>query len=122
MYTLYKYLIITTILCSGYTSYTQEILTKNIKKTFDITNAGELLVDNKYGNISFTGWDKNKVAVTIDIKVTHKKKETAKTLLERIKVETKKTVDFVSITSVISNESTSFFSRFLNKVNRENYI
>jgi hypothetical protein len=117
MYTLYKHIIIVAILCSGFTSYAQEILTKNIKKTFDMTNTGELLVDNKYGNVSFTGWDKNKVAITINIKVTHKKKETAKTLLERIDIETKKAGDFVSLTSTISDESSSFFSRYFNKVN-----
>ncbi|MEC3908143.1 hypothetical protein VOI54_14020 [Tamlana sp. 2201CG12-4] len=117
MCTFYKYIVILSIIFSGFAIHGQETLTKQIDKTFDMTNTGELLLDNKYGDVSFTGWDKNKIVITANIKVTHKKRDHAKTLLNRIEVESKSAGDFLSITSIISEKNSNFFSRYFNKVN-----
>ena len=97
--------------------YSQEVLTKTIEKTYEMTNAGELHLNNKYGNITINGWEENDISIKIDIRVTNKKKENAKTLLNRIVANIKTVDDFVSITSEISEKNTSLFSRYFNKVN-----
>ncbi|GGZ70180.1 hypothetical protein [Algibacter mikhailovii] len=99
------------------TLVSQETQTKTIEKTFKMTNAGELHLDNKHGNITITGWAENKVLITIDVSVTDKKKENAKALLDRIVPEIKSTGDFVSITTLIKEKSSSVFSNYFNKVN-----
>ncbi|WP_298535381.1 hypothetical protein [uncultured Algibacter sp.] len=97
--------------------FSQETLTKTIEKTFKMTNGGELHIDNKHGNVSLKGWDENKVKMILNVEVSHKKKENAKELLDRIVPETKTANDFVSITSAISKKSTSTFSNYFKKVN-----
>ncbi len=101
----------------SYSIQSQEIVTKKIEKTFKMTNAGELHLDNKYGNILITGWNENKTTVVIDIKVSNKKKDNAKDLIDRIIANIKSAGDYVSIASEISDKNTSFFSRYFNKVN-----
>lgn len=98
-------------------THSQETLTKNIAKTIDMTHAGELYINNKYGNVSVTGWNQNSIEIRIDIKVSSKKRDQAKSLLERIDTEIKTAGDFISITSEFSDKNSSFFSRYFNKVN-----
>ena len=97
--------------------HAQETLTKTIEKTFKLTNTGELQLNNKYGNVIINGWEENNAKVTIDVKVTNKKKDNAKTFIDRIKANIRTASNYVSIESEISEENTSFFSRYFNKLN-----
>ncbi len=117
MCTLYKKLAIIAFLATSVSIHAQEMLTKKIEKTFKLTNTGELHLDNKYGRVSINGWDENKAVILIDIKVTNKKKDNAKALLDRIEANIRTATNFVSIKSEISEKNTSFFSRYFNKVN-----
>ncbi|MDO5975986.1 hypothetical protein [Flavivirga jejuensis] len=92
-------------------------MTKTIDEIYKMTNAGELHLDNKYGNVTITGWEENDISIKIEIKVTNKKKENAKILLDRIVSNIRTANDFVNITSEISEKNTSLFSRYFNKVN-----
>lgn len=117
MFTLYKKIVIIAFLAVSVSIQAQETLTKKIEKTFKLTNTGELHLDNKYGNVTINGWDENKATVTIAIKVTNKKKENAKTLIDRIEANIRTSSNYVSVVSEISEKNTSFFSRYFNKVN-----
>ncbi len=117
MYILYKKIIPIALLLLSLSIHSQEVLTKTIEEMYKMTNAGELHLDNKYGNIIINGWEKNNISIKIDIKVTNKKKENAKILLNRIVANIKTANDFVNITSEISEKNTSLFSRYFNKVN-----
>lgn len=101
----------------GLTVSAQETVSKKVEKSYGLTNNGELHLNNKYGDVLINGWDRNAIKLVVDIEVSHKKKENAKDLLDRIDIETKVTNDFVSITSGINEKSTSFFSRYFNKMN-----
>lgn len=114
---LYKKIIPIVLLLLSFSLHSQEVLTKTINKTYKMTHAGELHLDNKYGNITINGWEKNNISIKIDIKVTNKKKETAKILFDRIIPNIKTTNDYISIVSEISEKNTSLFSRYFNKVN-----
>lgn len=117
MHTYYKKIVLITLFIAGFSMYSQETLTKTIEKTFKMSNAGELHLNNKYGNIIINGWDKNSISITIDIKATNKKKDKAKSILDRIETNFKVARDFISITSEISDKNKSLFSRYFNKVN-----
>ncbi len=117
MYTCYKKIVLLVLLMIGFSMHSQETLTKKIEKTFKMTNTGELHLNNKYGNIIVNGWEQNRIELTIDVKVTNKKKDKAKDLLDRIDTDIKEAGDFISITSEISDKNKSLFSRYFNKVN-----
>ncbi|RAJ15870.1 hypothetical protein [Arenibacter echinorum] len=95
----------------------QEKVSKTISETFEMTNAGELQVDNKYGNIAIHGWSKNNIAITVDIVTSHKKRENAQNLLDRIEPRIKTMSDFVAITSEISEKNKGFLAEYFNKAN-----
>lgn len=113
----YKKVILLTCLIAGFSMFSQVKLKKQVKETFNMTNAGELYIDNKYGDVTINGWEENSISVVIDIVVTNKKKDNAKSLLERIVPRIKSTTDFIEIVSEISEKRTSVFSRYFNKVN-----
>ncbi|MEP1488374.1 MAG: hypothetical protein ABJL44_17180 [Algibacter sp.] len=117
MNTYYKNTLLLALFLACFSMFSQTILKNKIEKSFDMTNAGELFIDNKYGDVTINGWNKNTISITIDIKVSNKKAEQAKSLLERIKPNIKTTSDYVNIISEISEKNTSFFSRYFNKVN-----
>ena len=117
MYTCYKKVVLLALIMLSLSMYSQETVTKKIEKVMEMTNAGELNLNNKYGNIMINGWEQNNIEITIDIKVTNKKKDNAKDLLERINAEIKTTGDYIGITSEFSDKNLSIFSRYFNKVN-----
>ncbi len=97
--------------------WAQEKASKNIEKTYPLTNAGELHLENKYGNIIINGWEEKTIQIKAEIQVIKKKKEDAEELLNRIKTKINTTEDFISISSVIEEKSNSIFSRFFDKAN-----
>ncbi len=116
--TFYKSLLLMlTLLFSSNGIWAQEKLSKNIEKTYPLTNAGELHIENKYGNIIINGWDKKTIQINVEIQVTKKKKEDAQELLNRINTKINSTDDFITVSSVIEEKNNSVFSRFFNKAN-----
>lgn len=95
----------------------QEELSKSIEKIYDFTNAGELQLENKYGNIIINGWSQNKIKVSIDIVVNKKDKDDAEDLLARIKPSITTLDQSIIIFSNIEEKSDSFFSKVFNRVN-----
>ncbi|WP_025740042.1 hypothetical protein [Aquimarina pacifica] len=95
----------------------QEKVSKSIEKTYPLTNAGELHLENKYGTIIINGWEKKTAQITMDIKVTKKKKEDAIELLGRINSIINNTEDFITISSVIEEKNPSIISKFFSKAN-----
>ena len=93
------------VLFSVYVGTAQERVSKTVEKTFPLTNAGELQLENKYGNVTLKGWEQNKVVVNITVTVNHRKKENAKDLLERINPKIKSSNGFISIVSEIDNKN-----------------
>jgi hypothetical protein len=102
---------------STFIGFSQETLTRKIEKSYDMTNAGELRIENKYGDIAINGWNKNKIAIAIEVKVTNNKEYKAKEFFNRIETNFKTTSNFVSVVSEISDKDSGFFARYFNKVN-----
>ena len=116
--TSYKHiLVMLTILFSLHTVYAQEKVSKKIEKNYPLTNAGELHLENKYGNIIINGWNQKTIQINIDIQVTKKKKEDADELLQRINPKFTAAEDFINITSIIEEKNSNILSKFFNKTN-----
>lgn len=116
MNTFYKQItVLILILMSNLIIEAQESVSKKIVKKFAFTNQGDLTIDSKYGDIVINGWDKDSVAININVKVTHKKAENAKDLLERIQPKIKVVGNLATINSEIVAKSENFLSNYFNK-------
>ena len=97
----------------------QEKLTKTIEKTIPMNANSAFHIENKYGNIELTGWDKNSVEIIMNVKVYDKnnKEDQAMNLLERIQSEIKIVGDIVTVTSQIVEKNPNAFTSFFSKAN-----
>ncbi len=118
MDTLYKklFFLMVLVIC-GHSIVAQEKVSKQLNETYEMTNSGELYLENKYGDVTVTGWDRDNVSITVDITVTHKKRDNAENLLERISLNIREIEDFITVTSEISEKSAGFFAKYFNKAN-----
>lgn len=61
--------ILSFILALGNTSFSSNIYTKTVSKTFDTKKGNILKIDNKYGNINILNWDKNEISIQLIINI-----------------------------------------------------
>ncbi|MCP4975492.1 MAG: hypothetical protein GY931_04975 [Maribacter sp.] len=101
----------------GHCTTAQVKVSKQVSETYSMTNAGELHLENKYGNINLFGWDKDELSVVIDIVIDHKKKDNAQDLLSRIKPVLKGGDEYVSISYEIEEKNNGFFANLFDKAN-----
>ena len=101
----------------GFAAMAQEKVSKKTTKTYPFSNAGELHLENKYGNINIYGWTKDEVSITVNISVTDKKKENANDLLDRIKPIIRRSDKYISVNYEIGEKSSGFFSNLFEKAN-----
>jgi len=98
-------------------SVTAQKVSKKVNKTFAMTDAGELHLQNKYGDINLYGWDKDEVSIEVAITAYHRKKENAEDLLERFNLVVHDNDDFVSVKSKIAEKSRGWFARLIDETN-----
>lgn len=95
----------------------QEKVSKKTTETYGFAHAGEIQLDNKYGHINIYGWAKDEVSITVTITVTHKKRDNAKELLDRIRPIIRHSDNFLSLGYEIGENSSGFFSTLFDKAN-----
>ncbi|MEW4922359.1 hypothetical protein [Algibacter sp. 2305UL17-15] len=94
----------------------QNKLSKEIKKTYPFTNQGAFYLDNKYGDVFINGWDKDSIQIHVIIDVKGKSLDKAKDLLKRINPNIVNTNKQVIVKSEITDKETSFFNKYINKI------
>lgn len=112
-----KLLLVAFTLALGQGISAQEQVSKKVEKTFSMTNAGELHLENKYGNINLYGWDKDEVSVVIAISANHRKKENAEDLLRRISPVIRDSDNYVAISYEIAEKNNGWFSKLFDEAN-----
>lgn len=75
--------------------------TKTIDKSFTVNSNAELRINNKYGNLNLTTWDKNQIGFHIEIKVDGKNAEKVKERINGITVEFNANSGLVSAETII---------------------
>lgn len=101
----FKVFILTLFLFSGTFVFSQNKLTREVKKDFNVTANSHLVLENRYGSINIKDWEKNSVSIEVVITVENSRKETAERYLEYI------TVDFSEVGDVIK-ASTNIDEKF----------
>jgi len=63
---------------------------KVINKSYDVTTADKLKIDNQFGNVTVSTWDKQQITVDIEIGVRAATDEKAQNIMDRIEVHENK--------------------------------
>jgi len=96
---------------------TRQEKSKTIKKEFAVLKNATLSIRNKYGNISITTWDKNRVEITVVIKVKGNNLSAVEKKLRTINVDFNASSDWVSAKTIFEKSSWSLWGNS----NRESY-
>jgi hypothetical protein len=77
--------------------------TKSINKLFQVSNRGELLLDNRHGDITYAVWDRNEVKINVLIEVDASGEDRAKQTFDRINIDFGASPSLVSAKTEITN-------------------
>lgn len=98
--------------------------TKTIKKEYSVNSDATVKINNKYGAIKITTWNKNRVEITVEITVKGGSQSSIEKRLNGIDVDFNANSDIVSAKTKIEkrNNSWSFFGRNKNNSFQINYF
>ena len=92
---------------------------KTIKKQYSVDRNATVNIDNKYGNINITTWNKNSVEITVVITVKGNSLSSVEKKLSRINVDFNASSNLVSAKTKFDNSSSSW--SFWGKSNNTSY-
>ncbi len=97
---------------------------KTIKKEFTVSSDATVAINNRYGNLNITTWNKNKVEIEVKITVKGDDLERVERRLENIDVEFSATNSYVSAKTIFEKEqkSWSWWKKSKNVNYKINYI
>jgi hypothetical protein len=110
---LYKLVILFAWLPLIFDAQAQYTSTKTIQKSFNMTDAGEVMIKNKYGHIEFYGWEKDSVRIKVVIETQSKSDE----LINRINPTFDFSKEFLEVESVIEAKKQGYFNRLFREIN-----
>jgi hypothetical protein len=74
---------------------------KNISKSYTVTGDDKLRIENSFGDVAVTTWDKNEIQVDIQIEVSAPTEEKAQEMMDEISVSDSKSGDEISFKTEI---------------------
>jgi len=77
---------------------------KNISKTY-AASGNKLSIDNSFGNVKFTAWDKNEIKVEVHIEASSDKEEVAQKIFDAISVSDKHQGKEIEFKTKIENKN-----------------
>lgn len=83
----------------------ESIKKKEISKSFNVSLSDLLMTDNRYGNTTITHWNKNEVAIRVEIEAKAETEERAQATIDRIQIELKKTGNTVSAVTSLKQQN-----------------
>ena len=78
---------------------------KEIDQTFNIGASDRLQVDNRYGNITITHWNKNEIRIQVVVESKAKNDAEAQRGLDRVEIDLDKSGNIVYATTSRKNQS-----------------
>lgn len=83
----------------------ESIKKKEISKSFNTGSSDVLEVDNRFGNITVTHWNKNEVSIQVLIEVKARNEERAQANLDRIQINMEKSGRTISAITTLRNQN-----------------
>ena len=102
----------------------KEEKSKTIKKEYTVNSDAKVSIDNRYGDLNITTWDKNTVEIEVTITVKGDDLDSIEERLESIDVEFEANSNFVSAKTIFEKEQKgwSFWKKNNNVSYKINYI
>ena len=112
------------LLTSAINTGKKEEKSKTIKKEYTVNADAKVAIDNRYGDLNITTWDKNKVEIEVTITVKGDDLDRIEERLETIDVEFEANSNFVSAKTIFEKEQNgwSFWKKSNNLSYKINYI
>ncbi len=93
---------------------------KKISKDFKVSKNATLKIENSYGNIDISTWDRNEISIEVYIKTNGNDAEKVQEKLDDINVEFNQNSSGVSAKTYFSRENRSWWSSLFNSSNNVN--
>jgi len=94
------------LFCSGiYAESLENIKKKEINQTFTVGGNDLLQIENKYGNITVTHWNKNEVSIKVIVESKAKNDSEAQRGLDRVDIELRQSGNTVSGSTSLKSQS-----------------
>jgi hypothetical protein len=74
---------------------------KEVKETHVITSKHKILIDNRFGEVNITSWEKSEITIDVQIRVKDGNERRAQELIDRIKIDIVKTDNKIAIKTII---------------------
>lgn len=97
-------LLLITSTAIGWAAKPERIKKKEINRSFNVSLSDLLMTDNRYGNTTITHWNKNEVAIRVEIEAKAENEETAQATLDRIQVAIDKKENTVSAVTSLKEQ------------------
>jgi hypothetical protein len=82
-----------------------EKFTKSVSKTFPATESTYLRVDNKFGSVAVTNWDRPEIAIDVSIEVQTSNRQDAESTLNSITIRLNQIQDTIIATTIFDEKS-----------------
>jgi len=74
---------------------------KEVKETHVITSKHKILIDNRFGEVNITSWEKNEISIDVQIRVKDGNERRAQELIDRIKIDIVITDNKIAVKTII---------------------
>jgi hypothetical protein len=112
MKSIYSVLVLSIAIVASAYGYdkSKETFTKSVKKEYDISRSGKVVLSNKYGNIDVKTNDGDKVTIDVEITVNARNEETANTAFERINIDFSASSDYVKAETILDSDKGNWWA------------
>lgn len=111
----YSCLLVLSALCSFSSQAAKDTkLTKSISEKFKVTSNVNIDIDNKYGQVIITTWDKDSVVVNVEVTAYGKNNSDTQKNLNRVDFDFNQVSNFITIQTVFDRSSGAFKEVFRN--------
>ncbi len=120
MTTVLKYRILFLVLWAGISTgiTAQNEAGKMLVKEYDFKRVDEVVIQNKYGNISVESWTNNSIKIITTVKL---KRGNSKKILDKVKFDFIESTNYLSVTTHINTQKKRGLGNLLDKINPANF-
>ena len=90
---------------SSWADSQERVKTKEFSKSFDASKSDNVYIDNRFGNITVTYWNKNEVSIRIVVEAKARNEERAQASIDRVRISMDKTGNMISAVTSLKEQN-----------------
>lgn len=88
----------------GWAEKTERLKKKEYNKSFSVSQSDQLQVDNRFGNITITHWNKSEISIQVVVEAKARNEERAQASIDRVQIEIKKNSNIISAVTSLKEQ------------------